>query len=111
MSLLNRLWSDDSGFIVSAELVLIATVVLIGLIVGLATLRDDMVNELADVADAFSELNQSYSFAGITGHSSSVSGTFFSDRADFCETGTNVNGEQNAGNYVGCIASIAGIPE
>jgi Flp pilus assembly pilin Flp len=111
MSLLNRLWSDESGFIVSAELVLIATVVLIGLIIGLATLRDDIVNELADVGDAFSELNQSYSFSGITGHSSSVSGTFFSDLADFCESGVNVNGEQKAGQYVGCIGTVAGLPE
>src|SRR5579871_1160429 len=108
---LRRLWNDEAGFIVSAELVLIATVVLIGLIIGLATLRDDIVNELADVGDAFSELNQSYSYAGITAHSSSVSGGNFSDLADFCETGANINGEQTQGSYVGCIATAAGVPE
>ena len=113
MSLFLTLWSDESGFIVSAELVLIATVVLIGLIIGLATLRDDMINELADVADAFSELNQSYSLRWHHGAlvDMLLSGNLFSDLADFCESGVNVNGEQVPGAYVGCIATQPGVPE
>lgn len=112
MSLFHRLWNDEAGFVVSAELVLIATVLVIGLLVGLATVRDNIVMELADVADAFSEIVQSYSFSGITGHSSSTSGSLFEDAADFCETGTNVT-DQNANGAVNCIAidTITGVNE
>ena len=108
MSLFRSLWNDESGFIVSAELVLIATVVLLGLIIGLATLRDDIVNELADVGQAFGQLNQSYSYAGITGHSSSVNGGLFSDVKDFCEAS---NGSQTPGSWVGCLNVVDGTQE
>ena len=36
MSLLHRIWMDEAGFVVSTELVLIATILVIGLVVGLA---------------------------------------------------------------------------
>lgn len=107
--MLTRLWADDAGFVISAELILIATVLVIGLLVGLVTIRDDVVNELADVADAIAEVNQSYSFAGITGHSSSVSGSLFTDLPDFCQ---GIFGDQVAGNAPFCInMSIAGVSE
>ncbi len=80
-----RFWADEAGFIVSSELVLIATIVVIGLIAGLAAVRDAVVGELADVGAAIGEVNQSYSFGAITGHCSSVSGSIFSDQFDFCE--------------------------
>ena len=86
MKLVQRFWSDEAGFIVSAELVLIATVLVIGMLVGLVTIRDQVVQELADVADAFSEVDQSYSFSAVTGHSSSTAGTIFDDASDFCDT-------------------------
>ena len=111
MSLLNRLWNDEAGFIISSELVLIATVVVIGLLVGLTTLRDNIVNELADVADALSEISQSYSFSGITGHSSSTSGSLFQDVNDFCEQTGNIS-EQSSTNPVVCINMlIPGVSE
>ena len=34
MKLLRRLWTDEAGFVVSTELVLVATVLVIGLLVG-----------------------------------------------------------------------------
>src|SRR5207253_2487075 len=70
MTMLQRLWSDEAGFIVSSELVLIASIAVIGLIAGLTTVRDQVVSELADVANAIGNLNQSYSYSGLTGHSS-----------------------------------------
>ena len=62
-SLLSRLWDDDRAVVVSMELILIATIVVIGLIVGLATYRDSIVNELGDAGIAISALNQSYFMA------------------------------------------------
>jgi len=114
MSLLKKLWLDQSGFIVSAELVLIATILVIGMLVGLVTIRDQVIQELADVADAISEFDQSYSFTGITGHAASTSGTIFNDTHDFCETaagsdqGTGLAGEPQCLDIVNQDALIGG---
>ena len=85
MKLLSRLWADEAGFVVSSELVLIATVMVIGLLAGMTTVRDQVVQELADVADAVSEIDQSYFYTAITGHSSSTAGSIFADKSDFCD--------------------------
>ena len=69
--LAGQLWRDERGFIQSAELVLSATLVVIGMIVGLATFRDATVQELADTGAAVGQLNQSYSVA-ITGDGGEV---------------------------------------
>lgn len=61
MRLLKQLWNDERGFVNSAELILIATLAVIGLIVGLATFRDAVIQELADTGAAVGQVNQSYS--------------------------------------------------
>ena len=80
-----RLWNDEAGFIVSAELVLIATILVLGMIVGLVSVRDQVVQELGDIALAIGFINQSYSFSGITGHTSSTTGSWMDDSTDFCD--------------------------
>jgi Flp pilus assembly pilin Flp len=85
MQTLTRLWNDDAGAIVSAELILVATILVLGMIVGLTTLRDQVVQELGDVAAAVASANQSFSFSGITGHHSSVAGSLFIDLSDDCD--------------------------
>jgi len=64
--MLRKFWNDESGFIVSAELVLIATICVIGLIAGLVEIQWAVVGELNDVSDAIGSLNQSFQFAGFT---------------------------------------------
>ena len=60
MSLLtNKLLNDENGFLVSAELVLIFTLVFCGVSVGISVVRDSIVQELGDVAEAIGALNQS----------------------------------------------------
>jgi hypothetical protein len=61
-----RLFADESGFIISSELVLVATLLVIGLIVGMSEVQHAVVAELNDVADAIGSANQSYSFSGFT---------------------------------------------
>lgn len=56
MNLLIRLWRDEFGGINSAEYVMIATLLVIGIVPGLATTRDAVVTELADFAAAVSNL-------------------------------------------------------
>jgi hypothetical protein len=112
MKMLSRLLLDDAGFIVSSELILLATIVVLGLITGLTTIRDQVVQELGDVADAFSEIDQSYSYSGITAHSASTAGSAFLDLNDFCEVGGDVS-DQVAGAEPQCIEidTIIGTPE
>lgn len=86
MKTIQLLWADQSGVIVSAELILIATILVIGMVVGLTTIRDQVVQELGDVAQAIANVNQSYSFSGVTGHHSSTAGSIFIDRLDECDT-------------------------
>ena len=85
MQVLNRLWREEDGVTYTIEVILVATIASLGLIVGLSTLRDSVTNELADVAGAVDDLNQSYESNGITGHSSFVAGSNYDDFQDFCD--------------------------
>ena len=60
MDLLRELNADESGFIVTMELLLIVTIVVIGMIAGLTVLRDAIVSELNDVAQAVDSMNQAH---------------------------------------------------
>ena len=97
MNLLRRFWGDQSGAVVSAELVIVATILVLGMIVGLTTVRDQVVQELGDLAISIASLNQSYSFSGVTGHHSSTAGSIFSDLLDDCD------GPDAAAAPPGCI--------
>lgn len=74
----------QAGFIVSAELVLIATILVIGLIVGMVTIRNAMTAEMDDVAEAIGALDQSYTFQGVDTdpEGSWVSGSVWIDTVD-----------------------------
>jgi len=60
-TLFAQLLRDDRGFVVSAELILVATIAVIGCLVGLAAFRDAITLEFGDTAGAVGSLNQSYS--------------------------------------------------
>ncbi|GIX03945.1 MAG: hypothetical protein KatS3mg113_0951 [Planctomycetaceae bacterium] len=80
-----RFITDEQGFVVSSELILIATVAVLGILTGLATVRDQVVIELIDVAAGITAINQSFSWSAITAHSGSVAGSLFEDLDDFCD--------------------------
>lgn len=92
MTVLHSLWNDEAGFIVSIELILIATIAVIGLIVGLTAVRDAVVSELSDVAGAIQDLNQCYSFNGVVGHSGETCGSNYIDATDWCDSVEDVDG-------------------
>jgi len=88
--MLKSLLQDDAGFIVSAELVLISTIVVVGLVVGLSEVQHAINSELNDVADAIGSLNQSYSYSGMSvckpgGCGAEVAGSCFMDTIDDCD--------------------------
>jgi hypothetical protein len=80
-----RLWTEETGAIVSAEIMLVATILVLGMIVGLKSVRDSVVTELADVAQAIANVSQSYCYSGVTGHSAHSGGGQFDDQHDFCD--------------------------
>jgi Flp pilus assembly pilin Flp len=58
-----ELWQDDAG-IVALEYMLLATIVGLGLTVGLAAVNGSFNAEYTELANAVQSLDQSYSFAG-----------------------------------------------
>jgi Flp pilus assembly pilin Flp len=109
MSLVRRLWADEAGFIISAELCLVATIVVIGLIVGLVTLRNQVVQELIAVGEAIGSINTSYAFCGLqSAHSSTpcawTGGSWWTDNTHFCHP---TRGEEGPGNWEGGISTLA----
>ena len=74
----------QGGFILTSELILIVTIMVIGMIVGLVTMRDAITAEMEDVAEAVGAIDQSYSFEGmINGElSATVAGSAFGDDID-----------------------------
>ena len=74
----------QAGFILTSEAVLLSTVLVIGMVTGLTTVRDSMNAELEDVAEAFGSLDQSYTIDGIQNdHLTAASaGSQFTDATD-----------------------------
>ena len=58
LALLKKLLDDEGGFVVTSELILIATIVCLGMIVGLTEISHAVSGELIDVANAYNHLNQ-----------------------------------------------------
>jgi hypothetical protein len=83
-TIINKLINDEAGFIVSAELVLISTITVLGLVVGLSEVSININNELEDVGSAFSAMNQGFSASGMYGHKGGKSCSSFEDGCDFC---------------------------
>jgi len=87
MRILTQLWKDEAGFVISSELLIIVTIMVIGLIVGMVAVRDAVVQELADVAAAIGALDQSYQYNGVSNTCSAAAtqGGQFVDDADECD--------------------------
>ena len=66
-TLSKQLFHDEAGFIVSAELVIVGTVLVLGLITGMACVQEALVGEYKEVAGALRGLDQSYYYGGMRG--------------------------------------------
>ena len=106
-----QLWNDQSGAVVSLEIVLAATILGIGVITGLSSLRDAAITELADVAGAVAWLDQSYHLHGVKSHSASTASTWHHDLRDYCDDGTTTTAERCLVICGGTFAGDAGSNE
>jgi len=104
-NLLMKLWNDDAGFVISAELILVATVAVLAMVVGLAEVSIAINEELEDVASAFGSVNQSFAFNGMCGHKGFIAGSGYHDGRDFCDGDRDIvchtpaSGESSNNNY------------
>lgn len=90
--LLTNLLNDDHGFVVSAELILIATIAVLGLVAGLSEISFAVNNELEDVGSAFGSLNQSFHVNGAASNGKgSTAGSRFDDAADVCDAECDIH--------------------
>ena len=61
-----KLWRDTRGETSAAAMLLLMTILGLGAIAGLTTFRDQLVQELGDVAAALESVNQSYSISTVS---------------------------------------------
>lgn len=94
-NLFTRLINDEAGFVVSAELVLVATIGVLAMVVGLSEVALNINEELEDVGSAFGSVNQSYTINGQKGHNGTFGGSSWTDTADFCDQPGNIGPNWN----------------
>ena len=97
-NLMNQLWRDEAGFVVSAELILVATIGVLSLVVGLAEISHGVNQELEDVGAAFGAVQQSYVYRGLrTADKGSIVGSYFDDDRDHCDSQYDIVGTPPVG--------------
>jgi hypothetical protein len=90
MNILTALKNDENGFVVSAELVLIGTITVLGMIVGLTELSYGVNEELEDLGSAIGAINQTYYFTLACGKKGEVVGSTFLDFQDVCDNSCDI---------------------
>src|SRR5262245_33409609 len=93
--LMLKLWKDDCGALIATEWVFVATILVLGSITGLVAVRQAVITELTDVANAILSLQQTYSISGQSNCESSTTGSVFLDSTQEIVTGK--------GNFQGLI--------
>ena len=77
---MRKLWNDDCGSgLLTGEWLFLFAILVLGLITGLVAVRQALLSELVETAQAIMELNQSFSFSGQTNCESSTGGSAGSD--------------------------------
>src|SRR5215831_10730423 len=86
---MRKLWNDDCGALIATEWVFVATILVLGIITGLVAVRQAVISELTEFAQAVMALNQSFSFSGQTNCESSTAGSSASDTTNAIAEGSS----------------------
>jgi hypothetical protein len=78
----NTFLHDEHGFVLSSEALMFGTIVVIGLLVGIDSIQDAVVQELGDFAETIGFLDQSFSYTGVLDDTTSTRGSEFEDTED-----------------------------
>jgi hypothetical protein len=77
---------EEVGFLLSTETVLLGTILVIGMIVGLAEVRNAVTEELGDFSQAIAWLSQDFSYTSVSSSNAPTdiasSGSVFDDTDD-----------------------------
>jgi hypothetical protein len=73
--ILAQLWTDDNGALLASEWLFLATILVIGEIVGLANLRTAVNVELSEFGNALMAVSQGFFIAGQVGCGATVDGS------------------------------------
>jgi hypothetical protein len=96
MNILHALKNDENGFVVSAELVLIGTILVLGMIVGLTELSYGVNEELEDLGSGIGAINQTYYFTLASGRKGEVVGSTNLDFRDECDNAMDITCDSRA---------------
>ena len=98
MKNLNLKAKKQGGFVLTAELVLLVTILVFGAIVGMVSMRDALNAEMDDVAEAIGAVDQGYQYQGIINDqlTAAITGSAWTDAVD-----------TNAGDGVGFYFTAA----
>jgi Flp pilus assembly pilin Flp len=77
--LLAKHWKDDGGALIATEYLFVATVLVIGTVVGLTAVRNAVNAELTELANAILALSQGYVISGQSGCGAATDGTSVTD--------------------------------
>jgi Flp pilus assembly pilin Flp len=64
---LRKLWNDDQGALIATEWLFIATIMVIGLVIGLVYIRNAVTSKLSEFAQAIIWINVGYQYPGQIG--------------------------------------------
>ncbi|MEN9554484.1 MAG: hypothetical protein RLZZ232_770 [Planctomycetota bacterium] len=76
----------EEGFLLSTEALLIGTIAVLGLIVGLAEVRNAVVQELGDFSQAVAFLTQDYNYTSVQSANDTDISTFGASYVDGTDT-------------------------
>jgi len=93
LTTMKTLWCDDTGIIISAELILVLTIPVLGCLVGLREVSTGVIHELADISNSFGSMDQSWEYVGYLSQDATTSkvksrttGGRFRDQQDECDS-------------------------
>jgi Flp pilus assembly pilin Flp len=70
-----KLWRDDVGAVIASEYLFISTLLVVGIIVGLSSIRDAVTSEMAELGNSYMALSQGYWVSGQIGCCSGTDGS------------------------------------
>lgn len=110
VKLFRKFWADEAGFIISAELVLVITIMVIGLVAGLSTMRDALLSEMMGISGALTSLNQSYRIPAVIGpNGTAIAGSQFVDYNTLINS-AQPNKSQDKSTFDGVITPLSFSP-
>ena len=78
-ALLTQLWNDETGSIVATEYLMLGTIVGVGSVTGLASVRDSINEEYQEFGNSVREVRQSYSVPAKKSGNAATGGTHVVD--------------------------------